>query len=284
MKRNKKTTRRSIAFYLHELGVLYKLLWRFFNSSSFSSSFSSSSLILPSSTKFTLFISKMSNTLYISGFQAADFPPKSPSDYSSGLTNTLFHLISATYAIPVLHWGNLKSFRRVIAVFESAHDAARARLVVCAYAKAHEEAAAVKAWFGDAVSPSNQKEHLRLPDPSATMFVISPPATPPLCENSGLCFGAAAAEADSEFKQKLHAALESCQPSQGLPPASYEAVSPSGKLVRRATLHEACSCGALSSADSAQKPLLSLQTSGMQTSAAVSPLTPTIVLEWDENE
>lgn len=219
----------------------------------------------------------MSNTLYISGLQATDFPPKTPSDPSTGLTSTLFHLISQTYAIPILHWGNLKSFRRIIAVFESAHDAARARLVIRAYAKAHE--VPVKAWFGDAVSPaSNHKEHLRLPDPSATMFVISPPATPPLCEDNNNNSGNAA---DPEFKQKLHAALESCQPSQDLPPASYEAVSPSGKLVRRATLHDACSCDV---GAGAQKPSLSLQTSGMPASTAMSPLTPTIVLEWDDDE
>lgn len=265
--------------------------------------------------------SSPSNTLILSGFERSDFPPRSSSllqrsdenenaidsgsqnnlssNTSPCLTSRIRNLISEGNEIPIVHWGNLRSFGRVVAVFQNAQEATQAKLVIQSLEATSGKS--LKAYY-DKHTPlyevESEDNHLRLPD-QGRLFFISPPPSPP----AGWISQPESAPNTETFHADLHEALlglggesdvtedNTSNPSgsgtptgeattNNLTPFPSETVisTDTGKLLRRVTLHQS------------QKPRLSLRTEGQELNPAFdqhepsSPAvvtTPTIVVEWD---
>lgn len=262
-------------------------------------------------------MSTPSNTLIISGFDRSDFPsrPSSPIDTAahpdSSLSTYVYNLVSKTHEIPVLHWGSLKSFGRVVAVFQSAHDAASARLLIQAFASGLASKS-IRVYFGSHTKLNdNINTHgLRLPDQARShLFYLSPPASPPqnASDNEDEFNGTPVhtglhntltelSQQQSRSSSPSHRPIETCQPSQDLMScAQQKIVSPAtGRLMRRVTLHESSPSSDYSSIynnnnsnyiKNNTKPTLNLQTDFSASRRLSEPaiLTPTIVLEWDDD-
>ncbi|KAK9474563.1 Calcipressin-domain-containing protein [Dipodascopsis tothii] len=86
---------------------------------------------------------------------------------------------------PLVHWGPLKSFGRVVAVFQSVQDAVRVRMELDGLASDDEHV--MRIFFGEHTQLYNEQgayvtgdvEHLQLPD-KGKLFFISPPPSPPV--------------------------------------------------------------------------------------------------------
>lgn len=245
-----------------------------------------------------------SNTIILTGFDRSDFPAKSlpneeetpfpSSSDDTSLSSEIRHLLQDTNEIPIVHWGNLKSFGRVIVVFQTVQDAAQAKQII----QASEQLLGgpdktIKAQF-DKHTPlyeyENEDNHLRLPD-QGRLFFISPPPSPP----AGWVSIPEASPNTETFHSDLHEALSSltgsgtategdgssgssiqAETSDMSPFPSEMIVEPvTGKLKRRVTLHQ--------SSSSSTPPALKLQTA-LQPAESPSVHTPTIVVEWDDDD
>lgn len=262
-----------------------------------------SATVSPSKSK-----SDPSNTLILSGFSRSDFPAKlsSPaneeeesaaSEDAPCLTNDIKQLITISNDIPIVHWGNLKSFGRVIVVFQTVQDAARAQLVLRASSSlADGPYANIKTHFGKHTplyEAASDDPHLKLPD-QGRLFFISPPPSPP----AGWISQLESAPNTETFHSDLHQALSSLSeashdtevkaPDNSIPDSysldpfpSETVVSPAtGKLVRRVTLHKSSSTQSINAEDEL------VPTSSAHSEEPVSPSiadTPTIVVEWDDD-
>lgn len=262
-----------------------------------------STTVSPSKSK-----SDPSNTLILSGFSRSDFPAKScptnedvesaASQEDSCLTDDIRQLISSSNDIPIVHWGNLKSFGRVIVVFQSVQDAARAHSVLRASSSLSDGPYSnIKTHFGKHTplyEAGSDDPHLKLPD-QGRLFFISPPPSPP----AGWISQLESAPNTETFHSDLHQALSSLReaphdaevnPPVNSAPDSYSldpfpsetVVSPAtGKLVRRVTLHTSSSTQSINADDGPVVP-----TSSALSEEPVSPsiaATPTIVVEWDDD-
>lgn len=164
-----------------------------------------------------------------------------------------------------VHWAPLKSFGRILAVFLSAADAANARGIITSTSN-------YKAFYSQntPLEVDSEHSHLQLPD-AGKLWLISPPPSPPASwvprqedePNKETWFDHGSDDPFSPLalSQALLRAQSEVYPEQ---------VGPSGKLTRRCTLHET-------------KPL-KLDTNVSSRSSDESTSTPTIVLEWDEDD
>ena len=283
-----------------------------------------------------------SNTLILSGFDRSDFPARSsspsneeaegvtedigstatatarsssapPSTEAPCLTSEIQRLISETNGIPIVHWGNLKSFGRVIIVFQNVQDAAQARSIIQSSSTSPDKP--IKAYF-DKHTPlyevDSEDSHLKLPD-QGRLFFISPPPSPP----AGWVSHPESSPNTETFHSDLHEALSNLGNGSSLendianrfsgnddssavsssfnpqtnsndisPFPSETVVSPAtGKLMRRVTLHKSQKSSSLSlKTDDATLGAVG-SPSGRAEEGSTSPsvATPTIVVEWDED-
>lgn len=251
-----------------------------------------------------------SNTLVLSGFDRSDFPVKSVSNEQTEpapatvptpadetcLANQIQKLLQTTHEIPIVHWGNLKSFGRAIAVFQNVQDAAQAKLVIQNNETALGGSGKVIRARFDKHTPlyeyEHEDKHLKLPD-QGRLFFISPPPSPP----AGWVSIPESAPNTEVFHSDLNealsklASLEDGKEAGATPTSSPYDLAPfpsetvveptTGKLRRRVTLHQ--------SSTKPNPPSLRLQTSVAQSetvqSKPESPSvhTPTIVVEWDDD-
>lgn len=247
-----------------------------------------------------------SNTLILSGFSRSDFPAKAAfSSESNGiapstspadlcLTSELRALLSDANNIPIVHWGNLKSFGRVIVVFQSAQDAMKARLVLQT-----KEYTNLKAHF-DKHTPifeiESEDNHLKLPD-KGRLFFISPPPSPPAgwvsqpeaspntetfhSDLSHALLNLSHADSSIESLGDKNAFVDS--PSVTSLPSETIVSPATGRLVHRVTLHEPSPALSVLSLKTEDSSLLRPIKSPGHTSSPAAMALPMIVVEWDED-
>lgn len=254
-------------------------------------------------------MSTPSNTLIISGLDRSDFPPKNTPDDGTFFTNVLKKYIEETLETQIVHWGLLRSFGRIVAVFSTTHLATSALKLVGL--SNMELSKGLKACYdahtplytADGSTDTNSAlgslqgpdgNHLQLPDKGRLFFISPPPSPPP---------GWVSQLEESPNRQTFHADLHEAllQLAEAEPEAighnditpfpSETVVSPeTGKLVKRITLFSSESAKNDSSETvpgvdancPATVPTLTLNTN--QPPASPTLTTPTIIVEWNQDD
>ena len=247
-------------------------------------------------------MSTPSNTLIISGLDRSDFPPKTTPDDETFFTNVLKKYIEETLETHLVHWGLLRSFGRIVAVFSTTQLATSAlKLIGLSNAELPK---GLKACYdahtplytgnGDAVNPEigsgegPDDKHLQLPD-KGRLFFISPPPSPP----AGWVSQLEESPNTQTFHADLHEALLKIAEAEPdaighndiSPFPSETIVSPeTGKLVKRITLFSAEpeSAASLEANSSMAVPTLTLNTT--QPPASPTLTTPTRIVEWNQDD
>ncbi|KAF5102587.1 hypothetical protein D0Z00_000297 [Geotrichum galactomycetum] len=242
-------------------------------------------------------MSTPSNTLIISGLDRSDFPPKTAPDDATFFTNVLKKYMEETLETRVVHWGLLRSFGRIVAVFSTVQLATSAlKLISLSNAELPK---GLKACYdvhtplytgnGDTVNPEfgqgPDDKHLQLPDKGRLFFISPPPSPPP-----GWVSQLEESPNTQTFHADLHEALlkiaeaepEAIGHNDISPFPSETVVSPeTGKLVKRITLYSAEPEPAVA-AGAANVPTLTLNTA--QPPASPTLTTPTIIVEWNQDD
>jgi hypothetical protein len=210
----------------------------------------------------------ITNTLAICGLARSDYD----SDWVAELKKRIERKLS------IVHWALLPSFGRILTVFEDVASASQARLIIMAMKPPY-----IRVYYAENTHLEHgDKAHLKLPD-AGRLWLISPPASPPAEWEP-----AVEAEPNREthfdpidLKQALQR-VTSRKASLPIGDVALAAVQDAetatggqgSKVVRRLTLHE--------------PPKLTLDTSvgdGSQAGRSPSPhCTPTIVVEWDDDD
>lgn len=119
------------------------------------------------------------NTLIITGFDRLDFPQAGAPATATSNVSKINALISKH--VPIVHWAPLRSFGRVLAVFQSAQDAVIARQAILGSADSAIASATprIKSYFyNNTPLYTSAPDSLQLPE-APHLFFISPPPSPP---------------------------------------------------------------------------------------------------------
>jgi hypothetical protein len=246
-------------------------------------------------------MSTPSNTLIISGLDRSDFPPKAMPDDATFFSNVLKTYLEETLDTRLVHWGLLRSFGRIVAVFSTVQLATSAlKLIELSNAELPK---GLKACYdahtplyignGNAVNPElgggqgPDDKHLQLPDKGRLFFISPPPSPPP-----GWVSQLEESPNTQTFHADLHEALLKVAEAEPdaighndiSPFPSETIVSPeTGKLVKRITLFSAEPEPAVAAANGPlAAPTLTLNTA--QPPASPTLTTPTIIVEWNQDD
>lgn len=170
--------------------------------------------------------------------------------------------------VQVVHWAPLHSFGRVLVVLVDADMARRAKTMI---EGCHD---GLRVFFSETTPLYSNEEdsHLQLPD-RGKLWLISPPPSPPVGWESRMEDEPNRETEHGLFtEEQLHKALARAYDNG--PDTVQTTKQTDGKLTRRYTLHES--------------PKLSIDTSSVTDEQAdpspASIETPTIVLEWEDDE
>jgi hypothetical protein len=197
------------------------------------------------------------NTLIICGLERSDFTDK------ASFANLLRSRISSEAGL--VHWAPLKSFGRVITVFETAEIATYIKDLVARICQEFNRAG-IKTFYShdtplSVFQSDGDAKFLKLPD-AGRLWLISPPPSPPASWESRT---ESEPHKEAVSPDMLSEALVSLKKSNTLPVERSPSSSRS-KITRRVTLHASC-----------QNEIMS------KDSSASSPTTPTIVLECEDD-
>lgn len=219
---------------------------------------------------------KPSNTLNISNLATHDFPPSrssEPLEASTSLVSTLHDLLICRKS-PFIHYAPLRTFKHLIIVFPSAVDAAHAKLFADAFFQSLSRNE-IQTNFG-AHTWLGKQPSLDVPQHGAMSPILLPPTPPMEKSDDEWDWSVCALELERDnSKQHLKQAGWEERPRDAQ--KSEQSISNlTGKLVRRATLHEStCRC------DERQESKALEGITRRFTAPAV--IVPSIVVEWEED-